>query len=246
MFLAHHGATLQVTDLTVTWTPAVPGGTRADQNPTESGGRELQHMTKTKETGIPDMGFQAGYNSAAAFSVKNLTAQFIHGQTWATQAGIAPKRVMFTKLALSRRISKKTGNVYEQWKASSSSCSFSFCILSYILTQICSSHFIYDLLTSSCGLSLNPDLQHLLLHFSSCQQQVPISCKIHTIAEGSQELRVAVPLLTPCHTFTRMSSSGENSELAIPALDTDFCSLERRLSPRLAKMWKAAGAMTEH
>lgn len=36
MFLAHHGALLQVTDLTVTPTPAVPiPRTLADQNPTK-------------------------------------------------------------------------------------------------------------------------------------------------------------------------------------------------------------------
>lgn len=60
-----------------------------DQNPTESGGWELQHMSKTEETGSPKISFQAGYPSAAAFPVKTLLLRS-HSESRATWADIAP------------------------------------------------------------------------------------------------------------------------------------------------------------
>lgn len=140
---------------------------------------------------------------------------------------------------IKRELHTKTRNVYEQWKASGSSCNFSYSVLSCILTQICL-YFRHDLCINSSGISLNPDLQHLLPHFSSCQQRVPISCKIHTITEGSEEWWGAVPLLTPRHTYApRFSTSRGEPRIGSASPHTDFCSLERCSSPnlRLTNTW---------
>lgn len=140
-------------------------------------------------------------------------------------------------------------NAYEQWKASSSSCDFSFlCVFSYILTQVCSLYFSHNLLANSPGLSPNPDLQHFLPHSSSHQQQVPVSCRVHSHNHRGQPGIVSgystadsLPYVhqdKPIRVEPRIGNTGPH---------TDFCSLVRCLCPnlRLTNTQTAAGAMRE-
>lgn len=133
-----------------------------DQNPTKRW-QEITAYDQTRRNWHSWHDLSGWVPFSNCFPWNNLTAPIALGAT-SHASWQSAWRVMFTK----QELRTKTGNIYEQRRASSSSCHFLVWILSCIVTNFYS--FSHNLLTDNIPLSLSPDLQNLLPHLSSCQQ----------------------------------------------------------------------------